>query len=144
MTLVAPQTDTRHMGKEFGEWLARAIERRGLDQYDLAARSGKSQPSISMYLSGARNPKRETVIAIGRALCDADAPEDTVERVVNEALAAGGFLPAHSSSSPVERLRDDQREVMLHRYDGLPPAAQKVVRELLDQLYDANRDRPAE
>jgi hypothetical protein len=32
----------------------------------------------------------------------------------------------------------------MHRYDGLPPAAQKVVRELLDQLYDANRDRPAD
>jgi hypothetical protein len=124
----------------FQEWLEKALDRRGVTLAELSRMVDADYSHLWKILRGApakyptsARPGFDLAMAIGRELGD-----------VEGALKAAGYDLPEEPAEEVERIRDDQREVVMHRYDGLPPAAQKVVRELLDQLYDANRDRPAD
>ena len=66
----------------FGEWLQRMRERRGLTVIALADKSGISKASISQYESGGRFPLRASVAALAVAL---DLP-------VEDAMEAAGFV----------------------------------------------------
>lgn len=48
------------------------MEERGMNQKELASRSGLTEASVSKYLSGARKPQLEAIIALAKAL-DTDA-----------------------------------------------------------------------
>lgn len=51
-----------------GENIKKKRKEAGLTQHELSARLGVSPAMISQYESGARNPKRETLIKIANAL----------------------------------------------------------------------------
>lgn len=129
------------METRFGAWLRLARKSKGLSQAELGAMAGLSHVAIGDWERGRRNPYRDNVVTVARILAPEGATEEEREEFVQRALVLA-FAP--DSTDSVQRVPDDQREAILHRYDGLPPGAQKVVRELIEQLYDANRDRPTD
>lgn len=53
----------------FGERLVLALDIRGMQQKELAEKSGLTEVTISRYISGSREPKAVNIIKICKALC---------------------------------------------------------------------------
>lgn len=72
----------------FGAWLVRQLEERGLTQSDLSRMSGLSRGTLSNIISSTRGRGPNSLMAIARAL---KIPLETVYR-------AAGLLPPESGS----------------------------------------------
>lgn len=72
--------------KSFVDWLVDELKARNVSQAELAKRSGMSQASISLVISGKRNPGIDFCNAVAKAL---NIPTE-------EVLSSAGLLPKKS------------------------------------------------
>jgi transcriptional regulator with XRE-family HTH domain len=79
------------MGNNFGKWLENQLEERGFTQSELARRARLTQSSISLVISGARQPGPDLVSAVARGL---KLPPEQVYR-------AAGLLPPARDADPL-------------------------------------------
>ena len=91
----------------FGQWFKEMRVSRGLTMEDVADRADSAQPVISNLERGARNPSRDMVERLTRALSNDDMSETSIKRFVDQGLIAAGFQPQSADSQiDIERLRD--------------------------------------
>lgn len=79
-----------------GENIKKKRKEAGLTQYELSTRLGVSPAMISQYESGARNPKRETLLKIANAL------DITEQELLNFPDASYRLYMAHADTEPNE------------------------------------------
>ena len=125
------------MPETFGDWLKRARLARGLSQRELAFAAGIDPSSINKIEMGSagKRPRDTTVKAIAHALAPEDADEETHARIVAEAMKAAGFQPPGET----ERVADEDLEIVVHAYEGLPTMDKKRLREFAELLKRANQ-----
>lgn len=130
-----------HRLNAFGEWLRKNRRARGLTLENLEERSGLSYVTIGDWERGKRNPRRENIEPVVLSLRYEDQDQESVERLVDEALIAAGFAPKYRE---IERIPDEEESEVLHTYADLPHESRKLVRELLRTMSRHARDADSE
>lgn len=91
--------NTRQPATAFGEWTLTEIDARGWERKTLAVKSGVGITSVNQIVAGVRNPSRDMVERLARALAPEDADEHTARALLNAGLKAAGFAPADGPSA---------------------------------------------
>lgn len=131
----------------FIEWLKEAMKDVGIVPKALAARAGLSKSTVSMWLSGHRQPTKENVELIARVLVP-NASEDMKARVLEDGLNARFFPEKYKKSGTYARRSGDEvarlhPEVIIEHEDGsftvrgLKPGDSEAVKTVARQF--ANR-----
>lgn len=107
---------------EFPRWLLAEIESRGWNKSELARRAGLNDSTVSMVMSGKRNPGFDFCVGVANAL------EVRPETVLRQA----GLLP----SEPPEVAEETGLLVV---FRGLPQRLRQVVVEMVNSLARAQR-----
>ena len=117
----------------FAEWLSTNRSRARYSMRELAIAAGVSHTYIAKIeaLPAAPQemrprPSQQVVRAIARVL---EADED-------QALRLAGWLPASHTLDEIERVTNQERQ-WIARYRNLPPARQKLINRLIDELAQA-------
>lgn len=118
---------------DFGSWLSDRREKRGLSKLSLGKKAGISDAIISYWESGVRNPRRDNIEPVARALATDDQDEESIRALVDEALVAAGFAPEYQRTDP-------ERSAISGLYEGLSPGGKRRAVDMLKLLRDAEQD----
>ena len=113
----------------FGQWFKEIRTTRGLTMDDVGDRAGCTQSAISNLERGARNPSRDMVVRLVRALAHDDMSESGVIRLIDQGLVAAGFQPMGDNER--DPAHDDLMEA---GYSELSEEARKVIVTLVKQM----------
>lgn len=111
--------------KSFGQWLLEELEKRDMNQSDLARASNITTAQISRIISGRRGVGEQALTAIAHAL---RLPPDMV-------FEKAGILPPKPEMSPIKRK-------LLHLSEGLPESDIELAISLLEQRQDYYKKHP--
>jgi transcriptional regulator with XRE-family HTH domain len=115
---------------EFGIWLTRAMEMRGLNQTDLADKSGLTQVYISGLCRGIRNPSKQAAISIAESTVPDEADTEFLHAHVDDALDAAGFARMYGTSPKI-----DLKQAIL---DAPDEEVQDIVSAALERVAAMN------
>ena len=106
----------------FGDWLQSELNNRGWDQAELVRRSGISSAQISRLVTGGRDPGKDAIAGIARAL--RLPPEDV--------LRHAGILPPKN----VNLTPGDRRALveLMDKISALSPENQRLVFDLVERI----------
>lgn len=107
----------------FGEWLQRELDNRGWDQAELSRRSGISSAQVSRIVTGGRQPGKDSINGIARAL---RLPPE-------EVLRQAGVLPPKNAN-----LTPGDRRALVETMDkiaALSHDSQRLVFDLVDRIW---------
>ena len=105
-----------------GTRIAEALRIRDMKQSDLCKRANVPKSSLSLYLSGAYEPKQERIFDMANALC------------VDEAWLMGYDVPMEKNAdkkSPRDTTITEGEKTILSAYRALPDATQEKLTRLL-------------
>lgn len=111
--------------KNFGQWLTEELEKRDMNQSDLARASNITTAQISRIISGRRGVGEQALTAIAHAL---RLPPDLV-------FEKAGVLPPKTELSPIKR-------ALLHAAEGLPESDLQLALSLLEQRQEFYKKNP--
>ena len=116
-------------GSKFGAWLREARTSRGLTMDDVGDRADCTQSAVSNLERGVRNPSRDMVVRLARALSNDDMSEASIVRLVNQGLVAAGFQPMGDTEP--DPAHDDLLEA---GYSELSEEARRTIVTLIKQM----------
>ena len=102
--------------------IAMALKIKGMKQYELCKLANVPKSSLSLYLSGAYEPKQDRVYDMAKALN------------VNEAWLMGYDVPMERQTkkvSPTEPKLSEGEEMLIKLFRQLPDESQKMYLEVL-------------
>jgi len=112
----------------FGEWLQAGLDERGWERKTLAVKSEAGITSVNQIIAGLRNPSREMVEKLARALAPEDADEHTARALLNAGLKAAGF--ATDERGPIETILHEAG----YSSDALDEDAREQLRQSMDVM----------
>jgi transcriptional regulator with XRE-family HTH domain len=131
LTLTPPRfagNNVPDISKSFGEWLSGRRVRAGLGTRALADKAGISHATISRLEDNKVGASKEMIIKIADAL---DVPRsDAIKAWLEDDLQQG---------QAIRYIADPDEARVVESYSGLPPRDKKLVRSLLEQLEEAER-----
>ena len=98
-TMVLQMKTLTTQNTPFGQWLRSHRQSRGLTMESLADASNITQAMVSNLERGTRNPSRETIVSLSRALSSQGADERAAAALLNAGLRAAGFASADVPST---------------------------------------------
>lgn len=119
----------------FGPWLKEEREKRGWSQDQLGLRADLTKATVSRFETGVRDPQRESVEVLARALAHDDATESEIETLTADALLAAGFVPPGGMPELTRQIDEETLFEYLDGYNGTDPRvrALKSVAESIDE-----------
>lgn len=132
-TMVVQMKTLTTQNTPFGQWLRSHRQSRGLTMESLADASNITQAMVSNLERGTRNPSRETINSLSRALSPQGADERTAQSMLNAGLRAAGFASFDESAPrPMMTFIEQQLRLLPHgTVNSLTPAeADQLVSEL--------------
>ena len=106
----------------FGMWLLKELDNRGMSQSELARNAGLSRGTLSNLISGTRGRGPDSIEAIARAL---KLPPEHVFRMA-------GLLPKKADA-------DEWVEEMEHKISLLTPDKRPMAEKLLNALLEEDK-----
>ena len=103
---------------KFSGWLNQEREKRGLTMQAVADRADITQPFVSSLERDIRNPSREMVERLARALCQEDGDAGHFQRVLSAGLRAAGFASEGDDQSIPIEYEPVMDELRSASYDG--------------------------
>ena len=110
-----------------GERISTALKIKGIKQYELCKLANVPKSSLSLYLSGAYEPKQDRVYSISKALN------------VNEAWLMGYDVPMErkKENAPEESLLSEGEQILIEAFRKLPEDVRKSHLELIRAHADS-------
>ncbi len=105
-----------------GQRIAKALDIKGMKQYELCKLAKVPKSSLSLYLSGAYEPKQDRIYDMARALN------------VSEAWLMGYDVPMErEKNSPSEDIRElsEGEKILLDLFNRVPEEQQQLVLNLI-------------
>ena len=112
---------------DFGVWLRQARKARGWTMETLAVSADITQPYVSGLERGIRQPSRDMVERLARALSPKEVDDQRERMLLNAGLKAAGFAPVSDD-------RDDHEVIDYLR--GKPEQLQDKAMKILKAAFD--------
>jgi len=134
--LMAQQKQTQRETTPFGTWLKTTRNERGMTLEAVADRADTAQPVVTNLERGSRNPSRDMVARLARALMlsDADIEGSIYHRLLNAGLKAAGFLPE------METELDPDLQMIVENWDGMTPTGKRHMKSAAELALEMSRE----
>lgn len=134
--LMPQQKQTQRETTPFGMWLKTTRNERGMTLEAVADRADTAQPVVTNLERGTRNPSRDMVARLARALMpgDTDIEDGAYRRLLNAGLKAAGFLPE------VEAELDPDLQMIVENWDGMTPTGKRHMKSAAELALEMSRE----